>query len=456
LNDLKKHLMKKSIFLLLILAFASFTTSNELITISGKVLNTENGTISIKGESFDKEIKLNADGSFAENITITYDGIYSLETGKSTISLYLSKGTKLSLSADDKTFLSSLKYSEKGSIENQYLANKAIITSQISDDELYRLNENDFLNKVNEIKKSISVLYKKTTFSDSYFQEMEAKNIHYLEQKHLWFYKNLYFLYGRAAGFKVSENFPNIDNTIDLDDNSTFLFSNEYKELVIQQFHDNIKYDDTNSFFVAQIQKIKSLKSQSIKNRIIKINAPNINTEYSNYEQIYNGYISNTDDPILIKNLTVFFNNAKAVEVGKPSPKFDYENQKGGKTSLESLKGKYVYIDIWATWCGPCIKEIPSLQKVEAQYKGKNIAFVSISVDAEKDHKKWSKFVTEKKLGGIQLLADKELNSEFIIGYGITAIPRFMLIDPNGIIVNPQAPRPSETALIDLFNSLQL
>jgi thiol-disulfide isomerase/thioredoxin len=226
--------------------------------------------------------------------------------------------------------------------------------------------------------------------------------------------------------------------------------------LVVLQFHDDIKYDDTNSFFVAQIQKIKSLKSQSIKNRIIKINAPNINTEYSNYEQIYNGYISNTNDPKLKENLTTIYNNIKAVEIGELSPKFDYENHKGGKTSLESLKGKYVYIDVWATWCGPCIKEIPSLQKVEEQYKDKNIVFVSLSVDAEKDHDKWRTFVAEKKLGGIQLLADKEFNSEFIQAFGITAIPRFILIDPNGNIVNSQAPRPSETALIDLFNALKI
>lgn len=451
MSNRKKSPMRKSTFLLLILVFASFNTSNELITISGKITNTDNGKITIKGESFDKVIKLNADGTFAENITIDYDGIYSLETGKNSIPIYLSKGTKLNIIADDNMFISTLKYSGKGGVENQYLVNKSLITAQISHEDLYKLDETEFLNKLTEIKNSIIALYDKTKFSDTYYMEKEAKNIHYLEQKHLWFYKNLYFLYGRAAGFKVSENFPNIDNTIDLDDNSTFLFSNEYKELVIQQFH-----DDTNSFFVAQIQKIKSLKSQSIKNRIIKINAPNINTEYSNYEQIYNGYISNTDDSILIKNLTVFFNNAKAVEVGKPSPKFDYENQKGGKTSLESLKGKYVYIDIWATWCGPCIKEIPSLQKVEAQYKGKNIAFVSMSVDTEKDHDKWRTFVAEKKLGGIQLLADKEFNSAFIQAYGIMAIPRFILIDPNGTIVNSQAPRPSETALIDLFNELKI
>jgi thiol-disulfide isomerase/thioredoxin len=106
---------------------------------------------------------------------------------------------------------------------------------------------------------------------------------------------------------------------------------------------------------------------------------------------------------------------------------------------LESLKGKYVYIDVWATWCGPCLQEVPFLQKVEEQYQGKNIEFVSISVDNIKDREKWSNLVNKKQLGGIQLLADKEFNSEFIKQYSILQIPRFILIDPNGNIVNSNA-----------------
>jgi hypothetical protein len=78
-----------------------------------------------------------------------------------------------------------------------------------------------------------------------------------------------------------------------------------YKNCMIQQFHDNIKYDNANSF-VAQIQKIKSLKSQSIKNRIIKINALILTLNIQTTEQIYNGYISNTNDPKLKKVFLLF------------------------------------------------------------------------------------------------------------------------------------------------------
>ncbi|AUP77450.1 TlpA family protein disulfide reductase [Flavivirga eckloniae] len=143
--------------------------------------------------------------------------------------------------------------------------------------------------------------------------------------------------------------------------------------------------------------------------------------------------------------------------IGKPSPEFvDYENHKGGTTSLADLKGKYVYIDVWATWCGPCKKEIPSLKKVEKQYHGKNIEFVSISIDTPKDHGKWKEMVNDKALGGVQLFADNNWKSQFVQDYKIQGIPRFILIDPAGNIVNADAPRPSSPKLIELFTSLEI
>ncbi|MDI9309022.1 MAG: TlpA disulfide reductase family protein [Limnohabitans sp.] len=139
---------------------------------------------------------------------------------------------------------------------------------------------------------------------------------------------------------------------------------------------------------------------------------------------------------------------------GQIAPGFNYENHKGGTTKLEDLRGKYVYIDVWATWCGPCRAEIPSLKKTEEAFHGKNIEFVSLSIDAMKDHDKWKNFVTEKQLGGIQLMADKDWNSDFTVAFGIQSIPRFILIGPDGKVVNADAPRPSSPELANLLNSV--
>jgi len=149
---------------------------------------------------------------------------------------------------------------------------------------------------------------------------------------------------------------------------------------------------------------------------------------------------------------------------GSPSPTFDgYENYNGSKTSLSDLKGKYVYVDVWATWCGPCKVEIPSLKHLESEYEGKNIQFVSISIDDDRSHgsweaakNKWKNMVGNENLKGIQLFAPKGWESEFIKNYKINGIPRFLLIDPNGNIVSADAPRPSDPALVSLFNELDI
>ena len=146
---------------------------------------------------------------------------------------------------------------------------------------------------------------------------------------------------------------------------------------------------------------------------------------------------------------------ANAKLVGKPAPPFDkYENYNGGTTSLSDLKGKYVYIDVWATWCGPCKAEIPHLKKLEEKYHDKNIAFVSISVDKKEDHDAWQKMIKEKEMGGVQLFADKSWKSDFTEAFNIRSIPRFILIDPAGKVVNPDMSRPSESATVETLDKL--
>lgn len=146
---------------------------------------------------------------------------------------------------------------------------------------------------------------------------------------------------------------------------------------------------------------------------------------------------------------------AKAANmIGKPSPTFAYENFKGGTTKLEDFKGKYVYIDMWATWCGPCRQEIPFLQKVEEKFHGKKIEFVSISIDQAKDHEKWKKMVTDKTLGGVQLFADKDWSSSFAQAFGVNSIPRFILIGPDGKVIDANAKRPSDPELTAQLDTL--
>lgn len=118
------------------------------------------------------------------------------------------------------------------------------------------------------------------------------------------------------------------------------------------------------------------------------------------------------------------------------------------------MKGKYVYIDVWATWCVPCLKQIPYLKALEAEFHDKNIAFVSISVDKERAKSTWKKMLESKELTGIQLFADNSFESEFMNAFAVNSIPRFILIDPEGKIIDPRAPRPSYEKTRRLLQSI--
>jgi len=148
--------------------------------------------------------------------------------------------------------------------------------------------------------------------------------------------------------------------------------------------------------------------------------------------------------------------NYSALKKGTPSPKFNYPNTKGENVSLDDFKGKYVYVDVWATWCGPCKREIPFLKELNNEFKDKNIAIVSLSIDKMEHKDKWLKMVADENLQGVQIMADKEWNSDFVRAYNIQGIPRFILIDKEGNIADANAPRPSDPSLKELLNSLDL
>jgi len=164
--------------------------------------------------------------------------------------------------------------------------------------------------------------------------------------------------------------------------------------------------------------------------------------------EIYEGHIETTVSSINSQYESIRYKKSLN---GQPCPKFlDYENYSGGVSSLDDFKGQYVYIDLWATWCGPCKAEIPFLQKIEKQYHDKNIAFVSISLDRESDYKKWRKMVKDKSLSGVQLFAK---NQDFARAVKATGIPRFLFVDPKGNFISADAPRPSNPDLIKLFDN---
>ena len=127
---------------------------------------------------------------------------------------------------------------------------------------------------------------------------------------------------------------------------------------------------------------------------------------------------------------------------GAPAPEIELITMDGQKRYLSEFKGKNVYIDVWATYCGKCLAEMPSFRKLEEDYKDKNWVFLSVSLDT--NVKKWK--AKAQKLGHteLQFIVEKGHKSKFNEDYKIGYAPRYIIIDKDGKLINFNAPFPSE------------
>jgi thiol-disulfide isomerase/thioredoxin len=138
------------------------------------------------------------------------------------------------------------------------------------------------------------------------------------------------------------------------------------------------------------------------------------------------------------------------VEYGDGDPAFNFmardENDK--PASLDNLKGSVIYIDVWATWCGPCLADLPAVEKLKQKYAGKNVSIVSLSID--NNIQSWLGYISRNKFVGHQWVINRFNLKE----YSVVAVPRGIIIDKNFRIVTLYAPRPSTSQLDKLIQSL--
>ena len=134
----------------------------------------------------------------------------------------------------------------------------------------------------------------------------------------------------------------------------------------------------------------------------------------------------------------------------KKPPDFKAVDIDGKTWTLEDFAGKYVYIDIWATWCPPCRKETPHLRDLEASLKDSKVVILGLSIDEDKS--KWESAVRSGNLPGTQLFLG--VSSPFLQAYGVRSIPRFILIDPQGNIVDANMSRPSSSSTLKFLKEL--
>lgn len=125
----------------------------------------------------------------------------------------------------------------------------------------------------------------------------------------------------------------------------------------------------------------------------------------------------------------------RLVAIGAKAPVFVQNDKDGKQISVESFHGKYLLIDFWASWCGPCRRENPNVVKAYNQFKDKNFTILGVSLDQPTGREKWLAAIEKDGLAWTQVSDLKYWGNEAAALYGVRAIPQNFLVDPEGRII---------------------
>ncbi|UMB62018.1 TlpA family protein disulfide reductase [Lutibacter sp. A80] len=408
-------------------------------------------------------IKTAEDGSFICDTIFSGTGTYRFSgKGMNRIDVYLANGGEYKLITNGKDLRNTSELIGPVANASKYLLTKDLRNERLRGDfeEYNNLNESDFSAKAFMIKENLIKYLDSFPNLPKDFAEFEREELTNYYLLSLIRYQYRHGSNIKQPDFRVSKEFLKPLEGLDFNNEEAYKHRGWYDELVGEYFElkaDELADNEGIDKYLAKLKVFGAIPNDYIKNDLLKSAAKYDIAYTDNMDAYYTAFIAVSTSKENNKVFTEKYKALKKLSKGEPSPIFtDYVNNAGGTTSLNNFSGKYVYIDVWATWCGPCLAEVPSLKKVEKQYHGKNIEFVSISIDRQEVKGAWSKMIADKELGGVQLLADKDWNTDFIKAYKINSIPRFILIDPKGNIVSWNAPRPSNPKLIELFNELNI
>ncbi|WP_224996339.1 TlpA disulfide reductase family protein [Cesiribacter sp. SM1] len=154
---------------------------------------------------------------------------------------------------------------------------------------------------------------------------------------------------------------------------------------------------------------------------------------YAEAREIFAGLHADLKATTKGKELETYLTNLGLAQPGKPALEFSQQDTAGTAVSLASYKGKYVLLEFWASWCGPCRHENPNLRSEYQKYKDSGFDILGVSLDDNRE--RWLKAIEKDSLGWMQVSDLKGWNNEVAKQYSIRAIPANFLIDPDGNIV---------------------
>ena len=391
------------------LLFACTKTDPNQVTITGEITNSKGESVIFSNQDTSYSTTANEDGTFAIAFSLDSATYLNFEHGVEHTAMFVKPGDKIKLSIDTEEFDETIKY--EGSEESSFLA------------KLYLLEEeNDFFGEVfylSNLEEYKAIL---DTFKNDVFEEFGTIT-------------DSTFIKNEITELDKSiSNFINRQNKLSKYTEDVKHYMWETKELG-RNFNFYAAMDSLNSEQFSNMLEAYSAKFLAL---LSKVTDSDFIIEAK--ERIAKTTSNWSDRKTAIDNMP---------KAGEPAIDFTYPDKDGNEFSLTSFKGDLVYVDVWATWCGPCKAEIPSLQQLETDYHDKNITFMSVSVDTDKEA--WKKMIAEKELGGVQLWADGW--SKITKDYAIFSIPRFMLFSAEGNVISTNSARPSSDEIRGLLDA---
>jgi thiol-disulfide isomerase/thioredoxin len=384
--------------------------------------------------------RLAQDGSFRFSFTPKYEGFYVLGSTKllgGQSPLYLKAGDKAEVAIDDKR----IQYLGKQTPENTVLAAWNSLTEELKIKSVYYTNRpastyNDFFPALTAVA-AVADSFRKTINTTNVRFNRLMKSLTYFD---LDFYALNFLATPRAVQPKVEELVPYyktivVKDKFKNDDILATLFGRKFLELYADYAVGPKNTEGGLRYLATDRQKgiyVLSKEEQGLKT-------------YALFTQLMDRYGKYFKSPTLkakVEKLGAKLFHSTAGLKGS----FSFPDKDSTMVSLADLKGKVVLVDVWATYCLPCIAGMPSLKKLEEELHDKEIAFVSVAVDGPKARNTWLKMIKEKDLGGIQLFAGGG-NNILMKDYGIKVMPRFLVFDHAGNLVTADAPHPGSPEL---------
>lgn len=426
----------KSLLLTIFVALLFFSCQQKKeVTMNVTVKDKTPENVNLYQEKADTSVTPDAEGKAVITAVVEEPQYAILNYKWKRVPVYLEPGVDLTANWDMTPAALVVTFEGKGADKNNFINGDELATPVMKD---FGLPEDEFLKKMDEyVEDNVKVLESKGFDKD--FTEKEKKRIAYDVYGILWQY---------ARRGQVSDTFYEKIKSLMIEEPwllqlaSYGYYMQGSVDVLANKGIDREKMNPHTSTMNQLTYVQENIKDPKIKEFLIgSLACDYIDSEgVDNAEDVKAIFEANVNDSDMKATFNKLYEEGSKITKGKKAVGFKYKDIDGKEVSLDDLQGKFVYIDIWATWCGPCREEIPHLQKLEKAFKGMNVAFVSISIDENKDA--WEKMVKSEKLGGIQLHTGGD--REFIEAFRVSGIPRFILLDPDGNILEANMSRPSE------------